>query len=141
MWQPGTRLDSWMFQIAHNLNMNNAWTRRVRARHFRSVEADAIAAADGHRIVENRMTLEAVRAFIEQLPEDQRAVLLLVCIEGCSYRDVSEILEVPVGTVTSRLARARVALRDMVDGINVSEGPMRPLPRERAVVDATGPSP
>lgn len=54
--------------------------------------------------------LGAVRAAMERLPVEQRAVLTLVCIEEMSYREAAEVLGVPVGTVMSRLARARVAL-------------------------------
>ena len=55
--------------------------------------------------------LQEVRRALLRLPEEQRAVLVLVAIEGLAYRDVAEVLGVPIGTVTSRLARAREAMR------------------------------
>ena len=62
-----------------------------------------------------KLTLEAVRQFIWKLPEEQRTILLLVVIEGVSYKDVSDMLSIPIGTVTSRLARARLAIKDFVE--------------------------
>ena len=57
------------------------------------------------------------------LPEEQRAVILLVCVEGLSYGEVSEILGVPIGTVTSRLGRGRTALRQFVDSRQAAKRP------------------
>ncbi len=56
------------------------------------------------------MTLNAVRQIFAQLPEAQREVLYLVCVEGLRYNETAEILDIPIGTVTSRLARARLEL-------------------------------
>jgi RNA polymerase sigma-70 factor (ECF subfamily) len=118
-WQPGTRLDSWMFQIARNLNLNSIRARKVRGSHLQPVELDDIRGEDGRQVVESKLTFDAVRRFLGRLPEEQRVVLLLVCVEGLSYREVAETTGVPVGTVTSRLARARIALRAMVEGTGV----------------------
>jgi RNA polymerase sigma-70 factor (ECF subfamily) len=115
-WQPGTRLDSWMFQIARNLNLNNIRARKVRGGHLAPVPFDDIPGDDGSRIAESRLTVASVRQFVGRLPEEQRTALMLVCVEGLSYREAAQIMDVPVGTVTSRLARARIALRTMIDG-------------------------
>ncbi len=115
-WQPGTRLDSWMFQIARNLNLNNIRARRVRGSNLQPVALDDVRGEDGRRVMESKLTFDAVRRSLGRLPEDQRVVLLLVCVEGMSYKEVAELTGVPVGTVTSRLARARMALRQMIDG-------------------------
>lgn len=111
-WTPGTRLDSWMFRI-----MQNHWIDTVRKRRpERPLDADDtaldIVGDDGVRATEARLTLAAVQELIWRLPEDQRAVLVLVCVEDMSYREVAETLEIPIGTVMSRLARARAALAD-----------------------------
>lgn len=118
-WQPGTRLDSWMFQIARNLNLNNIRARKIRGGHLAPVSFDDVAGDDGHRIAESRLTINAVRQFIGRLPEEQRTALMLVCVEGMSYREAAQLMEVPIGTLTSRLARARIALRAMIDGTGV----------------------
>jgi len=68
----------------------------------------------GARSAEDRMTLERVRAAIASLPADQRAVLALVAIEGLSYKAAAEALAIPLGTVMSRLARARSKLLPLV---------------------------
>ncbi|MBC2886311.1 hypothetical protein H7Q97_13000 [Ochrobactrum sp. CM-21-5] len=69
-----------------------------------------MAGDDGVRAVEAKSALSAVRAAIDQLSDEQREVLLLVCIEDLSYADAAELLGIPIGTVMSRLARARVTL-------------------------------
>ena len=109
-FQSGTRMDAWMFRI-----MRNAWIDVIRAR--RETEPldtagddPALAGDDGRRTVEARLQLAAVQRLIATLPEEQRTVLLLVCVEGMRYRDAAAALGIPEGTVMSRLARARLAL-------------------------------
>jgi len=115
-WEVGTRLDSWMYRIAQNLHRNALRDRRSRADKLAALGRDMETSTDGRRQQEERATLAAVRRFVDQLPEDQRTVMLLVCVEGRSYREVAEITGLPVGTVTSRLGRARAGLRDYLDG-------------------------
>jgi RNA polymerase sigma-70 factor (ECF subfamily) len=114
-WQAGTRLDSWMYRIVHNL-----WIDRVRSDgRWRLAGEEALAALpanDMARAVEARIELAAVRRAIDALPSDQRAVLMLVTVEGKTYRDAAAILEIPIGTVMSRLARARLALTASREG-------------------------
>jgi RNA polymerase sigma-70 factor (ECF subfamily) len=114
-WEDGTKLDSWMFRIARNV-----WIDKVRAAKVRNVapleDAEDQAAIDGSRAAEVRLSfVDTVRALAE-LPEEQRVVVALVAIDGMSYRDAAEVLEVPIGTLTSRLARARVAMAERVTG-------------------------
>jgi RNA polymerase sigma-70 factor (ECF subfamily) len=71
---------------------------------------------DGERVADARLTLDAVAALIEALPEEQRTVLVLVCVEELSYRETAELLDIPMGTVMSRLARARGAILNAMDG-------------------------
>lgn len=111
-WEPGTRLDSWMFRI-----MQNAWIDEVRARNRRGEtfvpedEAQLPQAAT----TDSQIDAIAVRKAVAQLSEDQRAVVGLVLVEGFSYEEAAGVLDVPVGTVTSRLARARERLQDMLE--------------------------
>lgn len=113
-WQPGTRLDSWMYRILQNL-----WIDSRRALAARTAQAgDTVAeepSLDGGRAVEARFALAAVRRAMALLPDDQRTILLLACVEGLSYRECAQVLEIPVGTVMSRLARARLTLSRLVD--------------------------
>ncbi|MEM7023214.1 MAG: RNA polymerase sigma factor [Pseudomonadota bacterium] len=110
-YQPGTRLDSWMFRIVHTGFLDEA---RRRVRRATVPDPDAVArASDGGRAArrpQHRLQLDRVLQAMAALPEDQRAVLALVAIEGCSYRKTAETLDIPVGTVMSRLARARAKL-------------------------------
>jgi RNA polymerase sigma-70 factor (ECF subfamily) len=115
-WQPGTRLDSWMFRIARNVHLNELRSRRVRGEHLRAVAAEDEADPREDRVAEAKLTLASVMAFLERLPEEQRTVLLLICVEGLSYKEAAETLDLPIGTVTSRLARARLTLAALVEG-------------------------
>jgi RNA polymerase sigma-70 factor (ECF subfamily) len=129
-WQPGTRLESWMYRIAQNI-----WLDRVRANKVRGevvdVEvAEAIAGSDGRVVAESELTLQAVAAALARLPAEQRAVVALVCVEGASYKEAAEITGVPIGTVMSRLARARRALAAV---LNQPE-----LPRDARLAAKTG---
>jgi RNA polymerase sigma-70 factor (ECF subfamily) len=104
---PGSHLDSWMYRILRNL-----WIDDLRQRRFEVQSSDGIdiAGEDGRRTAEGRSDLSFVRSRIAELPPEQREVLVLVCIEDLSYRETAEMLEIPIGTVMSRLARARIAL-------------------------------
>ena len=116
LWRPGSRLDSWMYRIARNLYLNRLRAGRVRGEHLQPVDPDQHVSVDGARAMEARLTFSAVRQCIGRLPEEQKTVLMLVCVEGLPYKEVSEILDLPMGTVTSRLARARLALKSFVGG-------------------------
>ena len=110
-FQPGTRLDAWMFRIVRTL-----WIDRGRARGRRPTlhDPEAVEAlSDGGaaaRQAEARLDLARARAAMAALPEDQREVLALVALEGLSYREAAEAIGAPVGTVMSRLSRARARL-------------------------------
>ena len=107
----GTRMDAWMFRI-----IRNTWIDTIRARRatveFDTDAADTLIGSDGRTTTEARLHLAEVRRAMADLPEDQRVVLMLVCVEGMRYREVAEALDIPEGTVMSRLSRARLALAD-----------------------------
>lgn len=108
-WTPGSRLDSWVFSI-----MRSIWKNDLRSKRIRSgagiVDPDTESRDDGRQTIEARLLLREVERAIEALPEGQRAALLLVGVEGYRYKEAAEILDIPIGTLTSRLARARLAL-------------------------------
>jgi RNA polymerase sigma-70 factor (ECF subfamily) len=116
----GTRLDAWMFRILRNAWMfrilRNAWIDTLRARRatveFDAEAADTLAGEDGRTTSEARLHLAQVRRAMADLPEEQRSVLILVCVEGMRYREVAAALDIPEGTVMSRLSRARLALAE-----------------------------
>lgn len=126
-FEPGTRFDAWMFRILRNL-----WIDHVRKRKTAGVQEDIserqdIAGASGERDVEARMTLRSVAEAIPELPDEQREVLLLVCVEELSYREAADVLGIPIGTVMSRLARARKNLADAagITGVAARSGVMK----------------
>lgn len=120
-WEPGTRLDSWMFRIIQTTHIDHIRGQKRRNAHLEVIEKEGDASFDGARAAEASMTLDAVRKAIYNLPEDQRAVLMLVSVDGMSYKDAAETLDIPMGTLTSRLVRARTALARMMNNTNGSE--------------------
>lgn len=114
-WQAGTRLDSWMFRIVQNLWID--WLRspagRLRGDHVPLDDAAELAGSDG-RDGEVRVDLQRTLAAMQRLPHDQRVVVALVCVEALTYQEAAAVLEVPVGTVMSRLARGRQRLHQML---------------------------
>ena len=121
-WQPGSRLDSWMFRIARNINLNNLRAQKLRGPAVDPSEADQVTNFDGQRSADARLTFEWVRLYVNQLPEEQRSIVLLICVEGLSYAEVSEILGLPIGTIASRLGRLRLTLKAMAEGQPPSQG-------------------
>ena len=114
-WEPGTRLDSWMFRIIQTTHIDQIRGQKRRDAHLEIIEGQGESAFDGESAAEARMTLDNVRRAIYALPEEQRAVVMLVSVEGLSYKEAAETLEIPMGTLTSRLVRARTALARMMD--------------------------
>jgi len=114
-FEPGTRLDSWMFRIIQNLWVDRQRAGRRRGPTVEIGEADTVMGADGESDAAAAVDLARVRRCIAELPEEQQAVLLLVCVDGLSYREAADTLELPIGTVMSRLARARQRLYAMLN--------------------------
>ena len=121
-YQPGTRLDAWLFRI-----MRNAWIDQVR-RDKMAGEATPVdevfdlVGSDGAAQAEARLRLAETRRAIARLPDDQREVLVLVCVDELSYQEASAVLDIPIGTVMSRLARARKKLADLT---GIKDAPAR----------------
>ncbi len=109
LWRGGGSLRSWLFRIMHNLHINRRRSEALR----RTLPLDGVTESQ-HAVAagqSDRVALAEMAGAVDALPEDQRRVLLLVVLEGLSYREVAEVLDVPVGTVMSRLSRARERLR------------------------------
>lgn len=109
-FEEGTRFDSWMFRILQTI-----WIDQIRARGMRREEGEIagehLGSDEPVRRVEARLALEDVRRAVLSLSPEQRAALMLVGVDGLSYKEAAEVAGVPVGTIMSRLARARVALQ------------------------------
>ncbi|MBW9051668.1 RNA polymerase sigma factor [Rhizobium mesosinicum] len=109
----GTRLDRWLFSILHSIWLNEIRARRVRqGQGF--VDAGETLTFDGARDTETHVMANQVLKQVNALPEAQRSAVFLAYVEGLSYREVAAILDVPIGTVMSRLAAARAKLSEAV---------------------------
>lgn len=109
-FEPGTRLDSWMFRIAQTQWFDRMRAQKTRGEVFDLDTAENIAGEDGRRVTESRLTLSKVCEGIARLPPEQQMLIALIAVDGLSYKEAAEILQIPVGTVMSRLARARLYL-------------------------------
>ena len=109
-WQAGTRLDSWMYRIMRNCWIDEARARTRRGQTFVAEDAGLGVGNDGHTRTEMAVELGNVGRAMAKLPDEQREVIALVLVEGFAYKEAAEILEIPIGTLTSRLCRGRDAL-------------------------------
>ena len=109
-WQAGTRLDSWMYRITRNIWIDNRRATARRGIHTDIDDGVMQIADNSHARMEASMELGDVDRAMARLPDEQREAVMLVLVEGYAYREAAEILEVPVGTLTSRLVRGREAL-------------------------------
>ena len=110
-WQPGTRLDSWLYTVMRNLWMSELRSRRVRtgAGQVDATDTDELATpitAPDH-LYGNQMV-----AMLMSLTDGLSSTLLLVAVEGHSYQEAAEILDIPIGTVMSRMSRARQMMKE-----------------------------
>ena len=111
LWQPGSDLRAWLFTLMHNLFVNQIRVRRP--------QETAIDDAPDHPVSGGQLEALVARdihAALGRLPEAQREVLLLVGLEQFGYAEAAQVLGVPVGTVMSRLARAREHMRQLLSG-------------------------
>ena len=108
-FMPGTRLDRWLFSILHSIWLNETRARRVRQGQGFVDAGDALT-FDGAYDTETHVMAGQVLRQVNALPEVQRTAVFLVYVEGLSYREVAGILDIPIGTVMSRLAAARAKL-------------------------------
>lgn len=106
---------TWIFTILHNLAVNRLRQKTRRGEHlpFENVDEASFAVKPTQ---EDALMRKDIMNALSQLPEDQRSVLLLVSVEDLSYAQVAEVLGIPIGTVMSRLSRARERLRLILDG-------------------------
>jgi len=115
LWQQGTDLRAWLFTILHNQYVNHI-RRAVR-------EGSAVGLNESEPLLSRapqqgkRLELRDLERAIAKLPEEQRSVILLVGLEGMRYEEVAAVLDVPVGTIRSRLSRGREALRRLTGAV------------------------
>jgi RNA polymerase sigma factor (sigma-70 family) len=111
-WRAGSDLRAWLFSIMHNLRVDQL---RRPALSTRSLEEDPVEPPT-RATQTDRLEVRDLESALARLPEEQRAVLLLVALEEMSYTEVASVLDIPTGTVMSRLSRGRERLRLILDG-------------------------
>jgi len=110
-YEPGTRMDRWLLSILHSIWLNEVRAQRVRQGQGQ-VDADQALAFDGESVAQTHVLAAQVIRRVDALPEAQRETVFLAYVEGLSYREVADVLQVPIGTVMSRLAAARAKLAE-----------------------------
>jgi RNA polymerase sigma factor (sigma-70 family) len=105
----------WLFTILHNLAVNQFRQARTRGKHV-TIEETSESDFGEDAVQERKLMYQDVLNKLARLPEDQRAVLLLIAVEDLSYADAAKVLNIPVGTVMSRLSRARERLQQEIEG-------------------------
>lgn len=113
-WEVGTRFDSWMFRIARNLWIDTVRARARQTARFAPAEEGEHVGFDPRPAIEAAIDLGTAMAAMQRLPEEQREVVALILIDGLGYREAAEALGLPIGTISSRLARGRTALLAML---------------------------
>ncbi|MDJ0738444.1 MAG: RNA polymerase sigma factor [Gammaproteobacteria bacterium] len=110
--RPDTQLDRWLYRVIRNLHVDGIRAHATRDRHLQEIGRTAELHLVTNNTLEDRVHVSEVDRAMRQLSDEHRAVLMLIAVEGLTYREAAGVLDVPIGTVTSRLARARGALMD-----------------------------
>lgn len=110
LWHSGSNLRAWLFTLMHHLFLN----QRRGAPSLQTIDIDTLHEGLQAPARDTDSTLDLERCLL-RLPAEQRAVLLLVALEDMAYQDIARVLQIPVGTVMSRLSRARTRLRELME--------------------------
>ena len=130
LWAVGTDLRAWLFTVMHNLFVNQL-RRPAHQMQAGAVDIDGLEHELPAPETGQAQAIDLQRCLL-RLPQDQRSVLLLVCLENLSYREVAQITGVPVGTVMSRLSRARARLQELMDAPALNTDSLRGAETRRA---------
>ncbi|MFO1057376.1 MAG: sigma-70 family RNA polymerase sigma factor [Dongiaceae bacterium] len=120
-WQPGTNMNAWLLVILHNIFINEVKRRRPMLTSDGAIEQHGGGTSGGQ---EERIYLNNVQQAFDKLSTDHKEILLMIAVEGLQYEEAAAILNVPIGTVRSRISRARESLRELLAGR--AEMPARP---------------
>lgn len=107
-------LEKWAYTVCRNLWIDECRSRKVRAAVSFEPDLHDVVSIEGEKDMVLKIELEQINAAMRELPEDQHMVLSMVAVQGLSYKEVAEALQIPQGTVMSRLARARARLAELV---------------------------
>lgn len=115
-WEPGTRFEAWAFRIMRNLWIDMARSMTRLEKHLAPEQAAMSIGHDPTEQLEARSELMMLMAALARLPDEQREVVALVAIEGMGYAEVGRLLDLPLGTVSTRVMRGRQALLAIMGG-------------------------
>lgn len=123
LWRPSGRIRSWLFRMLYRIYLNQAGKHRRDSAMLPLSEGHEPAAATAHQ----GLTVEVreIGSAMDRLPDDQRAAILLVALEGVNYDEAAWILGIPVGTLRSRLSRGRESLRSATSATAPEATPLR----------------
>lgn len=107
-------LDKWAFTVCRNLWIDECRSRKVRGTVAWDQDEHDVVTVDGEKDMQLKVEVAQVNALLRQLPEEQHLVLSMVTVQGLSYQETADALGIPLGTVMSRLARARTRLAELV---------------------------
>jgi RNA polymerase sigma-70 factor, ECF subfamily len=135
----GSNIKGWLFTILRNLWLNEQRSRRITSRVL-EIDMDGGTASrasahssNSHEIYVRKVEMERVRSAIRKLPVEFREIILLREYEDLSYQEIANVLDCPLGTVMSRLARGRSKLRTLLEGAPKETRSARPYPEKVAV--------
>lgn len=114
-WIPGTRLDSWLYRIAQNLHKNAVRDDGNRLRLLEEQSSVLFGPTENQASQDSDIEANELRQHVLSLAHEQREVLILICVEGYSYKECADLLELPATTVTNRLFQARMHLREVIE--------------------------
>lgn len=126
LWKAGSDLRAWLFTLMHNLFIDGA--RRAKRQAGQRIDIDDAAPELAAPAGATEQVLDLQRC-LQRLPEEQREVLLLVTLQDLSYEEVARVTGTPVGTVMSRLSRARSRLRELMEGAHAAAPAVLPFKR------------
>ncbi|TAN28282.1 MAG: RNA polymerase sigma factor [Castellaniella sp.] len=121
-WPKVTDMRAWLFTLMHNLYVDQLRRPTLTLVQLEDDVADAAATTTPH---DTHASLLDLKAALEQLPADQKEIILMVALEDMSYAEVAKTVGIPMGTVMSRLSRARERLRDLMDGTHTRGTPLK----------------
>ncbi|MGX5174671.1 RNA polymerase sigma factor [Aliikangiella sp. IMCC44653] len=116
-------LTKWVFRVCRNIWIDEFRARKVRQKAAEKPELQQNQVIDGENQMTNQLTLAKVKQAMQSLPDEQRSILALIAVQGMSYKETAETLSIPIGTVMSRLARARATIANWLNGAPHSSGP------------------
>ena len=110
----GVEPAKWAFKVCRNVWIDEYRSRKVRQEAVQNEHLQEPVSTDEHSALEQKQLLEKVNSALGVLPDEQRAIVSLVAVQGMAYKEVAQVLDIPIGSVMSKLSRARSALYSLI---------------------------